>query len=310
MTIANELDQKSYSCHFICKELTQSSRALITDKGYKFYLEDNEDGVLTILKNLNPDYLIVDHYGLDAKFESKAHTFSKRILVIDDMADRSHFCDFLLDQGPLRTEADYKPWINPECKLLLGSDYTLIKPEFRKLRKSHINSWRKGLISFGGSDPDNITLMILEALDNQLDMKNIKWTIIAGALNQHWRTLKKFISHNQMDIRLIKQTNQIAALMANHDFAIGAAGSMAWERACIGIPSLTIPIEYNQKFGIEVIRHFGLGETLEVSELTSTTVARALELLQNQANDYLRRNQAMVDGLGVTRLSRTMLSVD
>ena len=109
---------------------------------------------------------------------------------------------------------------------------------------------------------------------------------------------------------MIKQSDQIAELMSNHDFAIGAAGVMAWERACIGIPSLVIPIEDNQKFGIEVIRHFSLGETLEMPELTTTTLVSALERLQFRANDYLRHNQTMVDGLGVARLSRNMLSVD
>ena len=309
LTIANGLDRNSYSCHFICSELIQPLRFLIADKGYKYYLEDNDDGVLTILKNINPDYLVIDHYGLDAKFENKVYNFAKHILVIDDMANRSHFCDFLLDQGPLRTEADYKPWINPECQLLLGPDYALIRPEFRQRRKSDITSWKKGLISFGGSDTDNITLLILEALDSQVEVKNIKWTIIAGTANLHWQALKEFTNHSQMDITLIKRTNRIAALMANHDFAIGAAGSMAWERACIGLPSLTIPIEYNQRSGIEHIRHFALGETLEVSEITATTLVIALKQLKHQANDYLERNHTMVDGLGVARLMK-MLSLN
>ena len=73
LAIANELDQNSYSCHFICSELIQPLRSLITDKGYKYYLEDSENGVLTILKNLNPEYLVIDHYGLDAKFENKVY---------------------------------------------------------------------------------------------------------------------------------------------------------------------------------------------------------------------------------------------
>jgi UDP-2,4-diacetamido-2,4,6-trideoxy-beta-L-altropyranose hydrolase len=309
LTIANELDQNLCSCHFICSELIQPLRSLITDKGYKYYLEDSENGVLAILKNINPEYLVIDHYGLDTKFESKAYAFSKRILVIEDMANRTHFCDLLLDQSPLRSKADYKQIINPDCKLLLGPDYALIRPKFRQLRKSKITSWKKGLISFGGSDPYNITLLILKTLDSQLEVKKIKWTIIAGAANKHWKSLKDFTKYSQMDITLIKQTNQIAMVMANHDFAIGAAGSMAWERSCIGLPSLTIPIEDNQRVGIEHIKHFSLGQTLEVSEITATTLVMALKQLKHQANDYLERNQTMVDGLGVARLMK-MLSLN
>ena len=306
MTIANELDQKFYRCYFICSGLIQPLQALITDKGYKFYIEDNENNILKIIENLKPDYLIIDHYGIDAKFESSAYSLTKHMLVIDDMANRTHFCDLLLDQSPLRSEADYKQIINPDCKLLLGPDYALIRPGFRQLRKTKITSWEKGLISFGGSDPYNITLLILKALDSQLEVKKIKWTIIAGAANKHWKSLKDFTKYSQMDITLINQTNQVAMVMANHDFAIGAAGSMAWERSCIGLPSLTIPIEDNQRVGIEHIKHFSLGQTLEVSEITSSVLLTTLKTLEHRANDYLKRNQALVDGYGVDRLSKLL----
>ena len=302
LTIANELDQNLCSCHFICSELIQPLRSLITGNGYKFYIEDNENNILKIIENLKPDYLIIDHYGIDAKFESRVYSLTKHMLVIDDMANRTHFCDLLLDQSPLRSEADYKQIINPECKLLLGPDYALIRPEFRQLRKSKITSWEKGLISFGGSDPYNITLLILKALDSQLEVKKIKWTIIAGAANKHWKSLKDFTKYSQMDITLIKQTNQIAGLMSNHDFAFGAAGTMAWERACIGLPSITFSIAENQRFGIEVIRHFDLGETLDVPEITSNKLMVTMNRLKNKANNYLHRNHALVDGLGVKRL--------
>jgi UDP-2,4-diacetamido-2,4,6-trideoxy-beta-L-altropyranose hydrolase len=302
MSIADELDQQKYHLYFICGKLTNPMQSLIADKGYKLYIEDNENNILKIIEILKPDYLIVDHYGLDSKFEIKARPFSKQIIVIDDMADRFHICDFLLDQGPLRTKDDYKPWINPDCQLLLGANYLLIRPEFRRLRKSSTTSWEKGLISFGGSDPDNITLKILKALDCELKMKNFKWTIIAGAANQNWNSLRNFTNQTQMEITLIKQTNQIAGLMSNHDFAFGAAGTMAWERACIGIPSITLAIAENQKFGLEVIKHFDLGETLDVHEITLNKLMVAMNRLKNNANNYLHRNHAMVDGLGIKRL--------
>jgi UDP-2,4-diacetamido-2,4,6-trideoxy-beta-L-altropyranose hydrolase len=309
MTIANELDQELYRCYFICRELTQTLQELIAEKGYKIHIENNENNMLKVIENLKPDYLTIDHYGLDSNFERRARIFSKCIVVIDDMADRSHFCDFLLDQSPLRTKDDYKPWVNPECQLLLGSKYVLIRPEFRQVRKSSISSWRKGLISFGGSDTDNITLKILKVLDGEVKMRNFQWTVVAGSANRNWRSLQEFATCTQMEITLIKQTDQIAALMSNHDFAIGAAGSMAWERACVGLPSLTIPIESNQRFGIEVIRHFCLGETLKMSDITSNTLMIALGKLQHQANEYLHRNHALVDGMGVDRLM-TKLSIN
>ena len=311
LSIANELFHHNSCCHFLCRELIPSLHALVVNHGHKVHHVDNdEDSALAMLTKLRPEWLIIDHYGLDAGFERKARAFTKRILVIDDLADRPHHCDFLLDQGPLRVPDDYRPWIDCKCQLWLGTDYALIRPEFRQLRKSNISSWRKGLICFGGADPDNVALAILQALDNQPRMRDIKWTVIAGSANPNLEALKYFTTHSRLNITLIKQSDHIAELMASHDFAIGAAGGMTWERACIGIPSLAIPISDKQVCGIEEIRHFGLGETLELYELTSATLAISLERLQHQANDYLHRNQAMVDGLGIARLSLTLLQLD
>lgn len=310
LAIANELGRHNSHCHFICRELLPPLHSeAVNQGGHTVHTVCNEEAALDILAELKPACLIIDHYGLDARFEIKARTFSKRILVIDDLANRSHCCDFLLDQGPLRTPEDYQHWIDRECQYLLGSDYALIRPEFRQMRKTHTSSWKRGLICFGGADPGNVTLVILEALDSQHRMKDVKWTAIAGTANPHWQELKHFASSSRLDLLLIKQSDRMAKLMAEHDFAIGAAGSMTWERACIGIPTLTIPIADNQALGIEAIRYFGLGETLKVSELTPTTLVSALERLQQQADVYLRRNQAMVDGLGVVRLSKSLLQI-
>jgi len=310
LSIADELSRHGSCCYFLCKELKSPLHALVVEQGHKVHTVENEDDALVMLTKLKPEWLIIDHYGLDARFERKARAFSKCVLVIDDLADRPHHCDFLLDQGPLRTPDDYRPWIDRECKLCLGTEYALIRPEFRQLRKSNISSWRKGLICFGGADPDNVALAILQALDNQPRMRDIKWTVIAGSANPNLKALKYFANNSRLNITLIKQSDRIAELMASHDFAIGAAGGMTWERACIGMPSLVIPISDKQGCGIQEIRHFGLGETLELHEITSASLAISLDRLQHQANDYLHRNQAMVDGLGIARLSLTLLQLD
>lgn len=310
IAIANELVRYNSYCYFLCRELPQPLQNQIVNQGHKVHLVANEDSALVVLAELKPEWLTIDHYGLDARFENKSRAFSKRILVIDDLANRQHHCDFLLDQSPLRTPEDYQPWINPECQLLLGLNYALVRPEFRQFRKKRIISWKKGLICFGGADPDNITLTTLQTLDSQCQMKDIKWTVIVGSANPHWQKLKHFTTRSRLDIMLIKQSDQIAQIMADHDFAIGATGVMTWERACIGIPTLAIPIADNQSFGFEAIKHFGLGETIEVSELTSATLVSVLKRLQQQSNVYLKRNQAMVDGLGVKRLTLALLQIE
>ena len=309
LTIADDLRILNSCCHFFSRKLTRPLHDLLVCHGHKVHTVENEKEIISLIVNLNPELLIIDHYGLDARFESKVSALSRRILVIDDLADRSHKCDFLLDQGPLRTTEDYRPWVNRECKFFLGTKFALIRPEFRKHRKSHCNSWEKGLICLGGSDPCNITLQILKALDRLIQMKEKKWTVLAGIANTHWKVLKQFSKQSSLDITMIRQSEKIAKLMANHDFAIGAAGGMTWERACIGLPTLTIPIVYNQRFGIQEIKHFCLGQTLDVSEICPNSMAIALDQLQSQAEEYRQNNFALVDGFGVKRLTKTLLTV-
>ena len=138
-------------------------------------------------------------------------------------------------------------------------------------------------------------------------MKEKKWTVLVGIANKHWRILKQFAKQSSLDLTMIKQSNQVAKLMANHDFAIGAAGGMNWERACIGLPTLTIPIANNQRFGIREIKHFDLGQTLDVSEISPKSMANALDQLHLNSEEYRKKNFALVDGLGVKRLTKHLL---
>jgi len=306
MVIADELKKEEKVCYFLSRELAVPLRKLVVQKGHKVCTIDSEQSALKQLESLRPEWTIVDNYELDATFERRVCDVSRRLLVIDDLANRTHYCDFLLDQSPLRTKADYQSRVNENCQFLLGANYVLIRPEFRTFRKSSITSWEKALISLGGADPDNITLVILKALESVPQMKSIKWSVIAGVANLHWKALDHYVARSQLDITLIKESSNIASLLADNDFAIGAAGGMAWERSCIGIPTLTIPIADNQRSGLEVIRHFRLGETLEIEELNSTHLSIALGRLRRHADDYLVRNQMLVDGFGVRRLLKAV----
>ena len=97
--------------------------------------------------------------------------------------------------------------------------------------------------------------------------------------------------------------------MAEHDFAIGAAGGMTWERACVGIPTLAMAIVDNQLPGIRILEHFSLAETIQIQELSPATVVSKLHDLQKKSQEYLQRNQEFVDGMGAVRVCEAMLSI-
>jgi len=307
LSIANEINRHGFQCHFLCKELSKSLYCNIVNQGHSVQAISNEENALYVLSKLEPTWLIIDHYNLDARFEKRARVHCQKVFVIDDLANRYHYCDILLDHGPQKTTEDYLKWVNKECKLYLGSDYAILGSDFRQYRKRDINKWEKGLICFGGADFNNIALKVLKELKNQPLMRDIKWTVLTGIVNPHWDDIKLFAEQSKLDISLIKHSDKVAQLLSEHDFAIGAAGGMTWERVCIGIPSLAIPIADNQSFSIEVIKHYGLGETLDIENITTETLMSCLKQLKENSNVFLQRSQSLVDGLGIRRLIDILL---
>ena len=273
----------------------------------EIHIISNDKNVFNVLNRLRPIWLIVDHYNLDIRFEKRAKNFCQKILIVDDLANRYHHCDILLDHGPSRVPEDYSKWVNGDCQLFLGSEYAIVGEEFKRFRKKVIKNWEKGLISFGGADINNIALKILQELEKQYLFSGIKWTVLTGIINPHWDVIKHFTKQSKMNITLIKHTDEVARVLFEHDFAIGAAGGMTWERACIGIPSLVIPIANNQSHGIEAINKFEIGETLDLDELTLHTITSSLKLLEENAQLIMHRSQSLVDGLGVVRLVNVLI---
>ena len=307
LTLADELMSHGVECHFLCNNLEKNLCEILTTKGHIIHNIDNDEHALEALEGLEPAWLIVDHYELDNTFEDQAKSYVQNILVIDDMANRHHACDILLDQNPLIEPEDYLPWVGSACHLLLGADYALLRTEFQHLRHSGTQEWRKGLICFGGTDPQNILLRVLEALDAIASNTDIEWTCIAGVTNPHWQQLQEFSGKSQLQINLLKHSDEIGKLLASHDFAIGASGGMLWERMCIGIPTLAIAIAENQRPGINLLKHFNLAATLEVDAISASSLEQSIIQVRQNASVYRQRNQEMLDGMGASRTVQIML---
>ncbi len=305
LAIADSLRTQGGRCAFACRPLPMA----LQHKLHAYPLLELLDDALfwPALTELAPRWLIVDHYALDEKFESPVRAKGINILVIDDLADRRHFADLLLDQGPLRSEADYRTLINSDCQLLLGANYVLMRPEFVLQRKPAATPFRRGFISFGGADPVHACLRTLQALAATPWWSRCEWTLLAGAANPDWEVLNQWLCKHPARVTLLRHSDEVSRLLAEHDFAIGAAGGMMWERCCIGIPTLNIPIVANQQFNDAVIAHFNLGERMTLTELDEPRqLDAALGRLQARAEYYRQQGQALVDGQGLTRLTTLM----
>ena len=173
-------------------------------------------------------------------------------MVIDDLADRNHQCDILLDQTYGRIEKDYLNRIPMNGQLLLGSKYALLRPEFSDFRisilKRRTNSTLNNLlINMGGIDIENVTEEILDHLKASNLGKELNITIVMGIHSPHLESIKIKASELSQNTKLLVDVQNMAEIMADADIAIGASGSTTWERCCLGLPSIQIAISKNQK---------------------------------------------------------------
>jgi UDP-2,4-diacetamido-2,4,6-trideoxy-beta-L-altropyranose hydrolase len=207
------------------------------------------------------DWLIVDHYSLDYRWESAMRKVVGKIMAIDDLADRKHDCDLLLDQNYFQeTDIRYKDLLPERCDRLLGPKYAMLRPEFREARnfcRMRGNGVARVLVYFGGNDPDNLTGMALSAL-NSPELKHLLVDVVIGTSNSHQGKLET-LADQRVGTRLHIQPECFTELMIRADLCIGAGGTTTWERLCLGLPSLVVTVAENQEaYNIELNRD-GLG---------------------------------------------------
>ena len=259
------------------------------------------------LAPLTWDWLVVDHYALDVRWEASLRPQTRRIMVIDDLADRTHDCDALLDQN-LHADLDrrYTGYVPDTCQLLLGPRYALVREEFAHARaraRRPAEEVARVLVSFGGVDADNLTGAALDAL-TQVGVRAAD--VVIGAVHPQRAAIEEkcrrqgFVCH--------VQSSRMAELMAAADLAIGAGGITTWERCCVGLPALAVAVAGNQREVIAEAARQGLLYTLR-GEATAAALALHLRaLLDNpQLRELLsRRGMEAVDGYGVDRVVRAL----
>lgn len=193
------------------------------------------------------DWLIVDHYALDARWESKLRGSARRILAIDDIADRQHDCDILLDQNFYADmQTRYTGKVPAWCTMLLGPRFALLREEFRTLcehARQRTGPVKKILVFFGGVDSDNYTGLAIEVL-SELKKPSIQVDVVIGAQHPCRSAIEKNCALQGFFCHV--QTTRMAELMLSADLAIGAGGSATWERCTMGVPSIIMVLAGNQ----------------------------------------------------------------
>lgn len=286
LTLADALKAKGAECQFICREHTGNLIEHIRNKGYNVHalphtshaeasLPANKEGHLAsmhlahahwlgttqeqdagecsaMLNELQPDWLILDHYALDASWEVALKPYYRKLMVIDDLADRRHQCDLLLDQTFGRHPQDYEPWVPSNCNLLCGSQYALLRPEFSALRVYSLERRQNPqlehlLITMGGVDKDNATGQVLEALRHCALPADCRITVVMGSSAPWLTEVRQQAKQLPWPTEVRVNVCDMAQLMADSDLAIGAAGATSWERCCLGLPTMMLVLAENQQ---------------------------------------------------------------
>jgi UDP-2,4-diacetamido-2,4,6-trideoxy-beta-L-altropyranose hydrolase len=270
------------------------------------------DQTIAAFKNQPCDWLIVDHYGLDRVWEVLLQSHTHKLMVIDDLANRPHECDMLLDQNyAVSGQARYQEWVPAHCRLLLGPRYALLRPEYAQYRETMVprtGDIKRLLVFMGGADNANTTGKVLAALSTE-KLAHIEVDIVIGTNFIHTTEVTEQ-ANARINTHLHGPRPHLADLMANVDLALGAGGATNWERLCMGLPSLVLSVAENQVPVCEALASSGLIKYLgrahdlavagiQLSLLEALAEPRPLRILTN-------KSQTLVDGLGANRVAEAL----
>ncbi len=327
LTLAEALRKNGVNCIFICRDHTKNINQLIKDQKFQVHLlskpqkvssknwlgidqQSDAQEAISILKSLEiiPDWLIVDHYGIDSKWELILRPYVKKIMVIDDLANRPHDCDVLLDQNYTHKWDRYTDLVSDHCRLLLSPEYAILRPEFLKARKKLEQEGklpfdpRKVFIFFGGVDPNNFTGSALSVLHKIGDFAP---EVVIGASNPHRASIETQMQQFP-EGNLHIQTDKMAEVMLKCSWYFGSGGSITWERMCLGLTGVVVPVAENQLECSVTLAKDGFC-------ILSQDLMNILQILSKQETftllqEYQKLSFLLVDGLGTEKVCFKLLN--
>ena len=259
-------------------------------------------------------WMVVDHYGIDSVWETQlleklGSGFSFKLLAIDDLADRPHQADLLLDQNFVGAEPEqrYTGLLPEQCRTFLGPHYALLGSEYARLHAlvPDRTELQRVLVFFGGVDLDNLTGRALQALMTP-EFAHVAVDVVLGHQSPHREVVAEMVTRRPL-CNLHDSLPSLAGLIARADLAIGACGSTAWERACLGLPTLVVALAANQLPFAEALDEAGylsfLGDAakVDVGQLVDALKARLAGQWPPE------RSIELTDGFGASRLALAML---
>ncbi len=334
LTLARALRDLGNDCAFVCRDLPGHLGARIGAEGFALTLlpapapgfqpaaDDPAhaiwagvqwalDAAQTLAAAGQADWLVVDHYAFDARWQDAARPPLARLMVIDDLADRHHAADLLLDQNLGRRSADYDALMPAGAERLIGPRHALLRPEFAALRATTLatrvaagHPLRRVLVSMGGVDQPNATGAALAAL---AALPGLEAVVVMGAAAPALEAVRAQAAALPFPVDLHVDVPDMAALMAGADLAIGAAGGTAWERCALGLPTLLAVLADNQTAAAAALAASGAALDLGRADAPGFADALSRALAEVQRPGTLQALSeaaaAVTDGKGAARVA-------
>ncbi len=342
LTLADALRASGAQCHFICREHPGNLITQIRQRGFtvsvlpaiaetfisdKLASETQSDYAAWLgidwaadaaqtkacVGTMAVDWLIVDHYAIDAGWEETLRPLCRKLMVIDDLVDRPHDCDLLIDQNLGRDASHYSQLVPKDCTVLAGPHYALLRPEFAALRNESLRrrdtpQLKHLLITMGGVDQADATGKVLEILQDCQLPADMRITVVMGTHAPWLERVQLLAKHMPRPTEVKVNVNDMAQLMTESDLAIGAAGSTSWERCCLGLPSLIVVLAENQRDVAAALEQSGSVKSLDsVNAIPLALQPMLISLASTDALSQLSQKSCLItDGQGVNRVRKAL----
>ncbi|MCK5541068.1 MAG: UDP-2,4-diacetamido-2,4,6-trideoxy-beta-L-altropyranose hydrolase [Desulfobacterales bacterium] len=339
LTLANALNEQGHNVHFVCRDLKGNSNRFVVDHGHTLHLlptpkeefvsqpedtthamwlevqwQQDHKETFRIIQNISDqiNWLIVDNYALDYRWESALRQYVKSTMVIDDLADRKHDCDMLLDQNYYsNSNTRYAGVVPFTCRRFLGPKYAILRPEFLQERQNlpqRDDKVQRILVFFGGVDPSNETGKALKAIEI-LDNSDLNVDVVIGSSNPNKSDILDQCQ-NMPYVTCHEHVENMAQFMVKADLAIGAGGATTWERCCLGLPSIIEILAENQTAIAEGIEKINAGRNCGFAQdVTPEFLSKEIHNLmisKKRLFEYSKAALNLVDGKGALRVVQAM----
>ncbi len=271
---------------------------------------------LLALGDAQPDWIIVDHYALGGAWERALRASGAAVLSIDDLADRTHDCDLLLDMTLGRSARDYAGLTPASCEVLAGPKYAPVAKAFAAARTASLARREASempastiLISLGQMDHGGHTAMAARAAAAHAPLERID-VVFGSTTAPSLPSVRKQAAHDpRVVIHEAVDASAMAGLMAAADLAIGAAGTTSWERCCVGLPAIAVVLADNQRM---IVRGLQAAGAARLGSLDELELARQIGEMASDPPGLQQMAEAaaaVTDGQGARRIESKMAQV-